>query len=98
MARLPALVSMSVVARLSALSLLSLIWLSTATAMAQYRFDSWTTDNGLPQNSVRSILQTRDGYLWQRLSTGLCVLTACDSRSSIKVIPGDSAPTDSLPF
>jgi ligand-binding sensor domain-containing protein len=28
---------------------------------AQYRFDSWTADNGLPQNSVYSILQTSDG-------------------------------------
>ena len=61
---------MSVVARLSAL-LLSLIWLSTATATAQYRFDSWTTDNGLPQNSVRSIIQTRDGYLWLTTFDGL---------------------------
>lgn len=45
-----------------------LLWCALALfasdARAQYRFDSWTTDNGLPQNSVRSILQTRDGYLW----------------------------------
>ncbi|HST21111.1 MAG TPA: two-component regulator propeller domain-containing protein, partial [Blastocatellia bacterium] len=70
MARSPAYVFMSVVARLSAL-LLSLIWLSAATATAQYRFDSWTTDNGLPQNSVRSIIQTRDGYLWLTTFDGL---------------------------
>jgi ligand-binding sensor domain-containing protein/signal transduction histidine kinase len=25
---------------------------------------SWTSENGLPQNSVHHILQTRDGYLW----------------------------------
>ncbi len=30
-------------------------------AFARYHFDVWTTDNGLPQNSVSSILQTRDG-------------------------------------
>jgi ligand-binding sensor domain-containing protein/signal transduction histidine kinase len=65
----PAYVFMSVVARLAAL--LSLIWLSAATASAQYRFDSWTTDNGLPQNSVRSIIQTRDGYLWLTTFDGL---------------------------
>lgn len=51
------------------LSLLSLTCLSTATA--QYRFDSWTTDNGLPQNSIRSIIQTRDGYLWMTTFDGL---------------------------
>lgn len=38
---------------------------------AQYRFDSWTTDNGLPQNSVRSIAQTPDGYLWLTTFDGL---------------------------
>ncbi len=26
--------------------------------------DQWTRDNGLPQNSVRALVQTRDGYLW----------------------------------
>jgi signal transduction histidine kinase/ligand-binding sensor domain-containing protein len=38
---------------------------------AQYRFDSWTTDNGLPQVSVNSILQTRDGFLWLTTFGGL---------------------------
>ena len=37
----------------------------------QYRFDSWTTDNGLPQNSVREIAQTPDGYLWFTTFDGL---------------------------
>lgn len=41
------------------------------TAQAQYRFDSWTTDNGLPQNSVYSIAQTSDGYLWLTTLDGL---------------------------
>lgn len=41
------------------------------TAQAQYRFDSWTTDDGLPQNSVLSITQTRDGYLWFTTFDGL---------------------------
>ena len=40
-------------------------------AQAQYRFDSWTTDNGLPQGSVNSILQTRDGYIWLATFGGL---------------------------
>ncbi|HQR32271.1 MAG TPA: two-component regulator propeller domain-containing protein [Blastocatellia bacterium] len=38
---------------------------------AQYRFDHWTADNGLPQNSVRDIVQTRDGYLWFTTFDGL---------------------------
>ncbi|MBI4903945.1 MAG: hypothetical protein HY820_09940 [Acidobacteria bacterium] len=38
---------------------------------AQYRFDSWTTENGLPQNSIWGIRQTRDGYLWMTTTSGL---------------------------
>lgn len=30
----------------------------------QYLQTVWTTEEGLPQNSVNAILQTRDGYLW----------------------------------
>jgi len=40
-------------------------------AVAQYRFDALTTDDGLPQNSVYSILQTRDGYIWLTTLDGL---------------------------
>ena len=40
-------------------------------ADAQYRFDHWTTENGLPQNSVRKILQTSDGYIWMTTLDGL---------------------------
>ncbi len=42
-----------------------------AKVSAPYYFDAWTTDNGLPQNSVSSILQTRDGYLWLTTNDGL---------------------------
>lgn len=42
-----------------------------AWASAASRFDSWTTENGLPQNSVNDILQTRDGYLWLATEGGL---------------------------
>ncbi len=37
----------------------------------KYQFDRWTTDDGLPQNAVTAILQTRDGYLWLATSDGL---------------------------
>lgn len=37
----------------------------------RYRFGSWTTDEGLPQNSVSSIAQTRDGYIWLVTFDGL---------------------------
>ncbi|MGC2237755.1 MAG: two-component regulator propeller domain-containing protein [Pyrinomonadaceae bacterium] len=40
------------------------IFFVAAAATAQYRSDLWTTENGLPQNTVTSILQTGDGYIW----------------------------------
>lgn len=40
-------------------------------ASDRYRFDQFNTDNGLPQNSVLSIGQTRDGYLWFATTDGL---------------------------
>src|SRR5271155_2879266 len=38
---------------------------------AQYRVDAFTADNGLPQNIVRGIHQTPDGYLWVATFDGL---------------------------
>ena len=40
-------------------------------AITQYALDRWTTDDGLPQNSVNAILQTRVGYLWLATFDGL---------------------------
>jgi ligand-binding sensor domain-containing protein len=42
-----------------------------STATAQYRFDSFTTSSGLPQNTVSAVLQSRDGYLWIATYDGL---------------------------
>ncbi|CAN5703143.1 ligand-binding sensor domain-containing diguanylate cyclase [soil metagenome] len=40
-------------------------------AQAQYQFDTWTADNGLPQNIIRGLSQTSDGYLWLATLNGL---------------------------
>lgn len=42
-----------------------------SSAAAPYRFVSWTTENGLPQNSIQALRQTRDGYLWMSTLDGL---------------------------
>lgn len=54
----------------ASLSILVLL-LFNSKAAGQFRFDSWTTDNGLPQASINSILQTRDGFLWFSTFGGL---------------------------
>jgi hypothetical protein len=41
--------------------------LACPNAVAQQVIDSWTTENGLPQNSVNDIVQTRDS---DRLNEG----------------------------
>ena len=40
-------------------------------AAIEYHIDSWTTENGLPQNVVGPICQTRDGYLWLATRDGM---------------------------
>jgi signal transduction histidine kinase/ligand-binding sensor domain-containing protein/ActR/RegA family two-component response regulator len=40
-------------------------------ALTQYVHNAWQTDQGLPQNSVEAIVQTRDGYLWFGTQEGL---------------------------
>jgi signal transduction histidine kinase/ligand-binding sensor domain-containing protein len=38
---------------------------------AEFRIDRWTTAEGLPQNTINAIVQTRDGYLWLGTFGGL---------------------------
>ncbi len=44
---------------------------STNNSIASYGVRVWQTDDGLPQNSVYAITQTRDGYLWVGTREGL---------------------------
>ncbi|MCP5051908.1 MAG: hypothetical protein GY940_32370, partial [bacterium] len=53
----------------------SIMYGSSPTAIdklpGNYHLTSWTTDNGLPQNSINKIIQTRDGYIWMATFDGL---------------------------
>jgi ligand-binding sensor domain-containing protein len=42
-----------------------------APGQTGFSFRGWQTDDGLPQNSVKAIAQTRDGYLWLATFNGL---------------------------
>jgi ligand-binding sensor domain-containing protein len=37
---------------------------------ADYHCQIWTRENGLPRNTIRALLQTRDGYLWAATPLG----------------------------
>ena|GEM_PF-3124498 len=45
--------------------------LDPKTSIRNYIYDVWEIESGLPQNSVMSIVQTRDGYLWLGTQEGL---------------------------
>jgi ligand-binding sensor domain-containing protein/signal transduction histidine kinase len=45
--------------------------LGTGKPLREYGQQAWQSDSGLPQNTVRAILQTRDGYLWIGTEAGL---------------------------
>ncbi len=64
---------MSLTNRKSCLTLAALCCLAILPicAPAQYRFDHWTAENGLPQNIITALHQTRDGYLWVATLDGL---------------------------
>jgi ligand-binding sensor domain-containing protein len=50
-------------------------------ALAQYGYQSWQTDSGLPQNTVHAIVQGRDGYLWIATEGGLVRFDGVEFRS-----------------
>jgi diguanylate cyclase (GGDEF)-like protein len=39
--------------------------------VTQSRLSVWTSESGLPQNTIDAIVQTRDGYLWMGTEEGL---------------------------
>ncbi|HUC84974.1 MAG TPA: two-component regulator propeller domain-containing protein, partial [Candidatus Acidoferrales bacterium] len=43
----------------------------SAAADSPFTVDVWNTDDGLPENTVIALTQTRDGYLWVGTQNGL---------------------------
>ncbi len=54
--------------------------LATGKQLREYRRQSWQNDNGLPQNTVYSILQAKDGFLWLATEAGLVRFDGVDFR------------------
>lgn len=40
-------------------------------ALSEYVHMTWSVDSGLPQSTVRAVVQTRDGYIWLATHEGL---------------------------
>jgi ligand-binding sensor domain-containing protein/signal transduction histidine kinase len=49
----------------------SALALDPRRSLDHYGHQAWRTDSGLPQNTVHSILQTRDGFVWLGTDGGL---------------------------
>ena len=45
--------------------------LEPSTPLASYGRQSWVMENGLPQNTVQALIQTRDGFVWLGTEVGL---------------------------
>ena len=45
--------------------------LEPTTALASYGRQTWVMENGLPQNTVQALAQTRDGFVWLGTEVGL---------------------------
>jgi ligand-binding sensor domain-containing protein/two-component sensor histidine kinase len=43
----------------------------TASSFERHTYQVWNTSTGLPQDTVRQFLQTRDGYVWMATDGGL---------------------------
>ena len=63
---------------------LILLWGFSLTALVQDRalgqfiVDRWTSNDGLPQNTAESIIQTRDGFLWIATEEGFAKFDGVD--------------------
>src|SRR3954471_1648307 len=51
--------------------LILLLPATTSLAAHQYFLHLWQTEDGLPQNAVSAIVQSREGYLWLGTYSGL---------------------------
>ena len=82
LASVPSMRSSSVVHKLTlwllrTLLLLPLLWSGWTLALdplknvSEFSHEVWTTEHGLPQNTVHSITQTRDGFIWIATEEGL---------------------------
>lgn len=61
----------SIVAVLSLLTAIGSAALDPSRSILQYNIQKWDATQGLPQNSIQALLQSRDGYLWIGTQEGL---------------------------
>ena len=67
--------------------------LEPSTSLANYGRQAWAMENGLPQNTVQSLAQTNDGFLWLGTEAGLVRFDGVEfqtyDRNSVRALPGN---------
>ena len=67
--------------------------LEPSSPLANYGRQTWVMENGLPQNTVQALLQTRNGFVWFGTEAGLVRFDgngfAVFDRSSSPALPGN---------
>jgi signal transduction histidine kinase/ligand-binding sensor domain-containing protein/CheY-like chemotaxis protein len=69
--------SVKIIRSITALIVLASLWpaqalaLDPAKALTQFTHSAWLMEDGLPQDSIRAIAQTTEGYLWLATQAGL---------------------------
>ncbi len=67
--------------------------LEPSTPLANYGRQSWGMENGLPQNTVQALVQTRDGFVWLGTEVGLVRFDgngfAVFDKNSMPALPGN---------
>ena len=67
--------------------------LEPSTPLANYSRQSWGMENGLPQNTVQSLVQTRNGFVWLGTEAGLVRFDgnsfAIFDKNSTPALPGN---------
>jgi len=67
--------------------------LEPITPLANYGRQTWVMENGLPQNTVQALVQTRDGFVWLGTEVGLVRFDgngfAVFDRNSSPALPGN---------
>lgn len=66
--------------------------LEPSTSLANYGRQAWGMENGLPQNTVQALAQTKDGFLWLGTEAGLVRFDGVEfqtyDRNSTPALPG----------
>jgi ligand-binding sensor domain-containing protein len=74
--------------------------LEPTTSLASYGRQAWAMENGLPQNTVQALAQTKDGFLWLGTEAGLVRFDGVEfqtyDRNSNSGLPGPALPGNDI--